>query len=334
MQIDYEDRFRKLRSDASPARWPASTRHRAPHKPFMLLAVMDLIAQEIIQTNFIEFNNDLLDVFDLYWTRIMGADKPTNPVLPFFHLRSDGFWHLIPRLGKEQVLQSITQIRARGQLQDLVLGAKLDEGLFWQMQDQREENRLRTVIIESYFVPELRPVLIDLGEITAEAFQYSFDLVNSAKERFKLGGKRLRETGEEYKPEARSVAFRRVVVNAYNCTCAMCRIRLMTPEGRSAVVAAHIVPWSESYNDDPRNGISLCGLHHWVFDEGLVTVSDDHLINVSKAVSADTRGTEPLLELSGRKLHLPESPIFWPAEDALSWHRTHTFRSETAHRLI
>lgn len=335
MPLDYEERFRKLRSDTSPARWPASTHHRAPHKPFMLLTVMDLIAQEVIQTNFIEFNYDLLDVFDLYWTKTMGEDKPTNPVLPFFHLQSDGFWHLIPRSGKEQVLQSVTQIRTKGQLQEIVLGAKLDEALFWQMQDPQGRNRLRAVLIESYFAPELRPLVVNLGEITAEAFQYSFDLLSSANKRFRLGGKqRLRETGEEYKPEARSVAFRRIVVKAYNFTCAMCRIRVMTPEGRSAVVAAHIVPWSESYNDDPRNGLSLCGLHHWVFDEGLVTISDDHLMKVSMIVSPDAEGTEPLLSLAGRKLYLPEAPTLWPAEDALAWHRAHTFRNKTARRLL
>ncbi|MCB8986015.1 MAG: HNH endonuclease [Ardenticatenaceae bacterium] len=26
--------------------------------------------------------------------------------------------------------------------------------------------------------------------------------------------------------------------------------------------AAHIIPWSESHNDDPRNGLALCHLCH------------------------------------------------------------------------
>ena len=46
-----------------------------------------------------------------------------------------------------------------------------------------------------------------------------------------------------------------------------------TPEGRTAVAAAHIIPWRYSHNDDPRNGMALCGLHHWTFDEGLVTIT-------------------------------------------------------------
>ena len=62
---DYLKAFSKLRSDTSTARWSAETNHRAPHKPFLLLAVMDLISLGIIQTNLIELKTDLMDTFDL-----------------------------------------------------------------------------------------------------------------------------------------------------------------------------------------------------------------------------------------------------------------------------
>jgi putative restriction endonuclease len=104
MLDEYVKRFAKLRTDTSPARWPAETRHHAPYKPFLLLAVMDLIAQGMIQANFIEFNAELMDIFDLYWDSMMGQEKVSNLVLPFFHLNRDGFWHLVPVPGKERVL--------------------------------------------------------------------------------------------------------------------------------------------------------------------------------------------------------------------------------------
>jgi putative restriction endonuclease len=37
--------FSKLRTDKGRVRYPALTYHLAPHKPFLLLSVMDLIAQ-------------------------------------------------------------------------------------------------------------------------------------------------------------------------------------------------------------------------------------------------------------------------------------------------
>jgi len=48
---------------------------------------------------------------------------------------------------------------------------------------------------------------------------------------------------------------------------------MLTVDGHSAVDAAHIVPWSVTHNDDPRNGMALCRLCHWTFDEGLTSVS-------------------------------------------------------------
>jgi len=43
-----------LRTDRDRDRYPEITYHRAPHKPFLLLSVMDLIAQGRITENLIE----------------------------------------------------------------------------------------------------------------------------------------------------------------------------------------------------------------------------------------------------------------------------------------
>jgi hypothetical protein len=41
----YLHMFAKLRTDKSRDRYPQITYHRAPHKPFLLLSIIDLIAQ-------------------------------------------------------------------------------------------------------------------------------------------------------------------------------------------------------------------------------------------------------------------------------------------------
>ncbi|MFH1934976.1 MAG: hypothetical protein ABIN18_25845 [Pseudomonadota bacterium] len=41
----YLKSFSNLRTDKNCKRYPALTDHRAPHKPFLLLSVMDLMAQ-------------------------------------------------------------------------------------------------------------------------------------------------------------------------------------------------------------------------------------------------------------------------------------------------
>jgi len=52
----------------------------------------------------------------------------------------------------------------------------------------------------------------------------------------------------------------------------------VTADGHTAVAAAHIIPWRYSHNDDPRNGLALCYLCHWTFDEGLVILTDRYQV--------------------------------------------------------
>jgi putative restriction endonuclease len=328
----YKDALSRLRTDFGPARWPAKTLHRAPHKPFLLLSVMDLISQGVIQSNFIDFNAELMDTFDLYWFNVMGKEKYGNPVLPFFHLKSDSFWHLIPVPGMEQVLASIGQIRSINQLKQFVLGAKLDDSLFELLMDGETRDRLRRVLIETYFAPEVRPKVVEVGKITAESFQYSRELLDHTRRPFRL--KETPTVYEEYYTVSRLTAFRRIVVNAYNHICAVCGIRIVTPEGHTAVVAAHIVPWSISRNDDPRNGMALCGFHHWTFDHGLIGVSSDYQIRVSPVIPENDKAASPLRMLTNTKLHLPVDLNLKPAKKALEWHMKEIFRKEVLSKLL
>jgi putative restriction endonuclease len=327
--MDYLRAFSKLRTDSSPARWTADTTYRAPHKPFLLLAVMDLIAQGLIQTNLIQLNADLMDIFDLYWVKVMGVEKNRIPILPFYHLKSDKFWHLVPVPGRESTLALIQQIRSISQLQALVIGARLDDQLFELLLNGRERDGLRRVLIETYFAPQVRPKLVEVGHIASESFQYSLELRDRLRGKFIL--KEVPEVDEKYHAESRSAAFRRIVVEAYEHTCAICQVRLVTPEGRTAVAAAHIIPWSLSHNDDPRNGLSLCGLHHWSFDQGLLGIASDYAILTSPLVPEEQK---PALLASEQQLYLPKDDLLKPALQALDWHRRHIFRAEAPPRLI
>ena len=100
------------------------------------------------------------------------------------------------------------------------------------------------------------------------------------------------------------------------------------------MAAAHIVPWSVSHNDDPRNGMALCGLHHWTFDQGMVGVAQDYRIAVSPAIPEDEEAAGPLLSLSGQELQRPADHILWPAHRALEWHFANIFRSEAPMGLL
>jgi putative restriction endonuclease len=63
--------FGNLRTDRGRDRYPEITCHRAPHKPFLLLSMMDLIVQGWITENLIEPSYELVDTFNTYWAAIM-----------------------------------------------------------------------------------------------------------------------------------------------------------------------------------------------------------------------------------------------------------------------
>jgi putative restriction endonuclease len=320
---DYLKRFTQLRTDTSPARWSAATRHRAPHKPLLLLAMMDLFTQGSINANLIEITAELGELFTLYWARVMPPDQRSNLALPFFHLKSDGFWHLVPRPGKESFLAAVHQIRSVNQLQETVLGAELDDELYALFCVEESRNLLRAVLIETYFAPEIQPALVEQGAVNVEAFRYSQALLEQARIRQAKEG--LADE-EDYRPAARDQGFRRAVVIAYDHRCALCGIRMLTSDGHTVVDAAHLVPWNISHNDDPRNGMALCRLCHWTFDEGLVGVSSQYLVITSPQLAASHNVPGHLLTLAGRGIIGPTEKPLWPDVDALSWHRKHVFR--------
>ena len=93
------------------------------------------------------------------------------------------------------------------------------------------------------------------------------------------------------------------------------------------------MPWSRSHNDDPRNGMALCGLHHWTFDQGLIAVDERYAVLISPNVDPHDI-TAPLRQLERQLIERPADTFLWPAKDALRWHRRHIFRSEQPTRLL
>jgi len=91
MLDEYLNQFSKLRTDRGRDRFPASTNYRAPHKPFLLLSVMDLIAQGQIGGNFVEPSFELVDTWNGYWNAVMPIGYRSSMAHPFPRLQTDGF---------------------------------------------------------------------------------------------------------------------------------------------------------------------------------------------------------------------------------------------------
>lgn len=103
---------------------------------------------------------------------------------------------------------------------------------------------------------------------------------------------------------------------------------MTTLDMESIVDAAHIHEFSESRNNDPRNGLALSKNAHWQFDRGLWSITDDYriIVNGDRFIEEGVAG-QRLADFDGHRLFLPGDPKYWPEQTHLAWHREHKLRA-------
>ncbi|WP_355661895.1 HNH endonuclease [Halomonas salifodinae] len=127
---------------------------------------------------------------------------------------------------------------------------------------------------------------------------------------------RVKEESQTY---ARSAAFRSLILEAYDYRCAASRLRYITPDYRYLVEAAHLIPFAESQDDRPTNGIALTPNLHWAMDNQLIAPGPDHRWHVSPGIDTLNSDNRWLCELDGQPLVLPRDPRWAPDREALDW---------------
>lgn len=118
--------------------------------------------------------------------------------------------------------------------------------------------------------------------------------------------------------------FRKSILRAYGERCAITGLRLINGGGRAEVEAAHIRPVEKDGPDIVNNGIALSGTAHWMFDRGLVSLSDDLSILVSRQVN-DPDAVKSMINDTGM-LIAPEQLANRPRIEFLTWHRENCFK--------
>jgi putative restriction endonuclease len=122
----------------------------------------------------------------------------------------------------------------------------------------------------------------------------------------------------------RDRVFRRIVLRAYDQRCAITGLKLINGFGRAEVDAAHIRPVEASGPDIVSNGIALSGTAHWMFDRGLIGLSDDLQILISRQVN-DQDAVRAFIHPSGRAIP-PSRVSERPHPHFLHWHRENCFK--------
>ena len=279
--------------------------HVSPHKAVMMLAVIDLVAAGDAKDNRFVYGPELLEHFRRYFDIVKTPEDKFSPVLPFFFLRSEPFWHHKPVAGQEAVCAAISDPGGARKLQSIVEYAFVDDTLFARLQSSAGRQEVREALICKYF-PSKYDELMRLADQEEGAGLYSQVLRGERKECGRV------------KEDVRDLAFARVVKQAYHFQCAACGLRIVF-DGASLVDAAHIIPFYESHDDDPCNGLSLCKNHHWAMDQELIFPCSDNLWHVHNGIDDRIDVQRALINLHKKPLIAPVEQRFRPKQAALLW---------------
>jgi len=242
---------------------------------------------------------DLRDRFTARFLLVKKHNDQNTPENPFFRLQTQGFWQAWIEEGE-------TARRSRLPLQTNPLVnqigrvfAKFTDGFELAVRTPHDRQHLREALLSRYF-----PHLLSFNPRSTIPAPPSAAAAEEAPE---YGG---------------SPAFRRLVLTIYNHQCAACGLRIKLPAGNdvSFIDAAHLIPFSESRNDHPTNGLALCKNNHWAMDRDIIAPGPDLHWHVSKLIDPRrSNGEKEIAEIAGKSVLLPKDPAFHPEAGGLEW---------------
>ena len=308
MLSDWLRRFQKLRVDRA-AKTPA------PHKPLLLLVILDLVECGELATPRIRLTPELAFRFLGYWEIVAARGRHLGRVeLPFFYLKSDGILRLVAHDGLDAALASIrpTSVELLNRVVDY---AELSEELFVLMSDAECRALMRKALIQcDWFLADEQVKLCALLGMDRSGITIRQDeeMLSSEEEGVLMG---------------RDIRFRLQIVPLYGYSCLLCGVKVLLPSGVTLVEAAHIHQFSKSRNDDVSNGMALCRNHHWSFDQGLWTLSSNYEVLVSLDHFTEAAPNElPLSAYNSRLVDLSRLTLeHQPSQKHLDWHRNQKF---------
>jgi putative restriction endonuclease len=276
---------------------------RAVHKPLLVLFALARVSaggMALIDWNDAEPHlKELLNEF--------GPDGSSNSRhYPFWHLKTDDLWQLE---GPEELLlrppsatPTLTELR-----DNHVRG-----GFPPQLREALENDPQLVAVIakriaEAHFPESIRSDVLAAVGLPTDSIESIAD------------------------PEAirrRDPGFREKVLLAYQYSCGVCGHDLRLGHQTIGLEAAHIKWFQAKGPDIVPNGISLCSLHHKVFDLGAFTILPGSLQMVfSQHLHGSNDAAGKMLAYHGANLILPQSQEYLPQPEFLEWHRSEVFKN-------
>lgn len=302
----------------------------APHKPILLLSIIDLFEKQELSTNEIPVLPELVAAFKRYWSTLVETNHTAIFALPFYHMNSEPFWKLLANPGCEMWVQSKSSMRNFNNLNTAIAYALIDKELTAFLKEPTSRDVLKVLILDTYF-PNTKSNLKPFTD-TDEDKSFLSEDSETYKKKIETLRQQLDDNAFQEEVFVRCGIFKREVPKIYNNTCAISRMQVTATSNASMIDACHIVPFSESYDDTITNGIALCPNLHRAFDRGLIAISDDYRVMVNNNFVENSESAYNLRQFKGLEILLPDNNKFHPSRENLSWHKRKYFGDCSANR--
>ena len=306
------EKIRKLfqeirRAHAGDARY-------APHKPLLLLMALARIQRN--QSRLFTFKEIEPD-FKTLLTEFGPSNAPNTRNMPFWFLRNDAqgqLWELkLPdslQTHPHGTAPNLTAMRQDGVTGGLSPEVERDLKANPQLLVDVARNLLHSTFPETLHDDIANVIGLDLSDT----------------------GHRARD-GEDYdqigQRRQRNRAFRQQVLRAYEYRCCVCGFDLRLGHMPAGLEAAHIQWHTLGGPDLETNGLSLCALHHKLFDLGAFTIDPTSLkVVFSEHAMSGSRGITGELRHHGQEFLHPVDNDAMPARQFLDWNWNNVFKRE------
>ncbi|MEJ5256210.1 MAG: HNH endonuclease [Acidimicrobiales bacterium] len=280
---------------------------RAPHKPLLVLLALG----QLSSTGSSELTWSAVEDRLGRLLRDYGPPRPTSPAYPFRRLANDqGLWVVETATGEDPG-ENV------GRLRDLQATGRFDPEFEAAL---RADPGLGVLIARSLLEQNWPPTLHD--EI-ARACGLDLDRAEAG-----LVAERLAADRERAERRRRDPLFRSRVLTAYEYRCAFCGFDGRLDTVAVGLDAAHIRWWAHDGPDELDNAVCLCTIHHRLLDLGVLGISAEHEVTVSRHFIGHSEAAEHyVLRLVGAPVREPQPGEPAPADDHLGWHAEQVFRA-------
>ena len=298
---------------------------KAPHKPILLLSIIQLIHKGEIQSNRIFITGELVIAFKSNWVQLVDTNHIPSFSLPFFHLNSEPFWRLVYINGLSDSKEKISSL---GKLKSRVAFAEIDKDLFELLLNPITRTEIESILLNAYF-PNTR-ANYQFGIVNQYGLEITIkeQILNDTKEEYQTLMSHIKEalTQNEIEEERfiRGSVFKREVPKLYQNQCCISGMRIESTTNAQMIDACHIVPFSISNDDTVSNGISLSPNLHRAYDRGLITINEDYVVRISPLVR-ENETPFSISQFAGRSIILPKSSKDYPSPENLLWHKKEVF---------